>query len=345
MSAKRIGWKIASAAACAMSALMLGGCGNGSESGEGGVVKGDFTGKILIDGSSTVFPISQAVAEEFMRTNPRVNVAVAESGTGGGFKKFSAGEIDICGASRPIDEKEIAACKEKGIEFVELPVAYDGLSVVVNPQNNWVDTLTVAELRKIWEPASSVKKWSDVRPGFPDTDLKLFGPGSDSGTFEYFTEAIVGKKKESRPDYTQSEDDNVLVQGVAGEVGALGYFGLAYYIENQDKLKLVKVDNGNGGVAPTVETVNDGSYQPLSRPIFIYVTKQAMQRPEVASFIKFYLGEMGQKLVSEVGYVNLPAKAYALSQERAEKVETGSTFSGVEVVGKKVEDLMGEPTR
>jgi phosphate transport system substrate-binding protein len=327
-----------------LAALALAGCSGGGSSDSSGVVKGEtatnLSGKILIDGSSTVFPISQAAAEEFMREN-KVNIAVAESGTGGGFKKFSAGEIDICGASRPIDEKEVAACAEKGIEFVEIPIAFDGLSVVVHPSNDWADTLTVAELKKIWEPNSAVKKWSDIRAGFPDKEIKLFGAGADSGTFEYFTEAIVGKKKSSRADYTQSEDDNVLVQGVAGEAGALGYFGLAYYVENQDKLKLVKVDNGSGGVAPSVEAVNSGTYQPLSRPIFIYVTKKALERAEVKAFVNFMIGEAGQALVSDVGYVKLPAKAYELAAQRVENLTAGSTFSGVATVGKKVEDLMG----
>ncbi len=344
-------WIWASLAATGAALMVAAGCGKGGENGANGsgetAVKGaasaNLSGEIRIDGSSTVYPVSQAVAEEFNKLFRNVKVTVAESGTGGGFKKFAAGEIDICGASRPIDEKEIAACKEKGIEFVELPIAYDGLSVVVHPSNDWVDTLTVAELKKIWEPNSAVKKWSDVRAGFPDKEIKLFGAGADSGTFEYFTEAIVGKKKSSRSDYMQSEDDNQLVQGVAGEPSALGYFGLAYYIENEDKLKLVKIDSGSGGVAPSVETVKDGTYTPLSRPIFIYVTRAAMDRPEVAEFIKYYVGAEGQKLISSVGYVNLPDTAYQMAAKRVETKQTGSTFSGVHTSGKKVEDLMGSP--
>jgi phosphate transport system substrate-binding protein len=326
--------------------LVIGfGCSGGKSDGET-VVKGSvevpsgLSGKILIDGSSTVYLISQAAAEEFMRISKDVNVAVAESGTGGGFKKFSNGEIDIAGASRPIEKEEIDACAANGVEFIELPVAFDGLSVVVNPSNDWCDTLTVAELKKIWEPNSTVKNWSDIRAGFPNKPIKLFGAGSDSGTFDYFTEAIVGKKKASRPDYTQSEDDNVLVQGVAGEPNGLGYFGLAYYLENQSKLKLVKIDNGSGGVAPSIETVNNGTYAPLSRPLFIYVNKKALDRPEVAAFVDFYLSGAGQELVESVGYVKMPDKAYELTQARSKAKTTGSLFSGVDTVGKKVEDVL-----
>jgi phosphate transport system substrate-binding protein len=331
-------------AAAAAAGLLAAGCKSDETAVKGAVEGGaSLTGKVMVDGSSTVFPVSQAVAEEFMKSAPKVNVTVAESGTGGGFKKFANGEIDITGASRPISEEEIAACKAKGVEFVEVPVAFDGLSVVVNPANTWVDTLTVAELKKIWEPRSSVKTWADVRAGFPAKPIKLFGPGSDSGTFEYFTEAIVGEKKASRQDFQQSEDDNILVQGVAGEEGALGYFGLAYYLENSDKLKLVKVDNGSGGVAPSPETVNDGSYAPLSRPIFVYVAKSALQRPEVKAFLEYFLSAEGRELVEAVGYVPLPAKAYELAEARVAGMTTGSVFSGRNTAGMKIEDVLQAP--
>jgi phosphate transport system substrate-binding protein len=331
-------------AAAAAAGLLAAGCKSDETAVKGAVEGGaSLTGKVMVDGSSTVFPVFQAVAEEFMKSAPKVNVTVAESGTGGGFKKFANGEIDITGASRPISEEEIAACKAKGVEFVEVPVAFDGLSVVVNPANTWVDTLTVAELKKIWEPRSSVKTWADVRVGFPAKPIKLFGPGSDSGTFEYFTEAIVGEKKASRQDFQQSEDDNILVQGVAGEEGALGYFGLAYYLENSDKLKLVKVDNGSGGVAPSPETVNDGSYAPLSRPIFVYVAKSALQRPEVKAFLEYFLSAEGRELVEAVGYVPLPAKAYELAEARVAGMTTGSVFSGRNTAGMKIEDVLQAP--
>jgi phosphate transport system substrate-binding protein len=228
-------------------------------------------GAVKIDGSSTVFPITEAVAEEFQKTNKGVQVSVGVSGTGGGFKKFCAGETDISNASRPIKQEEIDSCKAKGIRFVELPIAIEALTVVVNPQNNWVDKLTVSELKKIWEPNSVVKTWSQVRAGFPNQPIALYGPGTDSGTFDYFTEAIVGKSKSSRADYTASEDDNILVQGVSKDKNALGYFGFSYYKENQQRLKAVAVDaeKGKGAVIPSPQSVTDGSYIPLTRPLFI----------------------------------------------------------------------------
>jgi phosphate transport system substrate-binding protein len=269
-----------------------------------------LSGTIKIDGSSTVFPITEAAAEEFRAANPDVQVTVGVSGTGGGFKKFTVGETDISNASRPIKDTEAAAAKEKGIEYLEIPIAYDGLSVVVSKENTFVDKLTVEELKKIWEPDSKVKKWSDVRAGWPDEEIKLYGPGTDSGTFEYFTEAIVGEAKKSRADYTASEDDNVLVQGIAGDKNSLGYFGYAYYEENADKLKLVPIDNGDGkAVAPSFDTIKDGSYKPLSRPIFIYVNKASLQRPEVKAFVKFYL-ENAPELVKSVFYVPLTDDKY-----------------------------------
>ncbi len=262
------------------------------------------TKSIRIDGSSTVFPISQAVAEEFGEVRPRVKVAVSYSGTGGGMKKFSAGEIDICDASRGIKDSEKEACAKAGIEFVELTVAFDGLAVLANPQNDWCDCITIDQLKTIWRPESdgTVMKWSDVNPDWPDEPLKLYGPGTDSGTFDYFTKAICGEEKASRPDYTASENDNALVRGVAADKGALGYFGYAYYAENKEKLKLLAVDDGSGCVAPSEPTVRDGSYKPLSRPLFIYVRKDSLKRPEVASFVDFYL-ENVSRLATDVGYV------------------------------------------
>ncbi len=233
-----------------------------------------LSGDVIVDGSSTVYPITAAASEEFNQYAPNVRIPVGVSGTGGGFKKFCAGETDIQDASRPVTPKEVETCAAAGIEFIELPVAYDGLAVVVNPQNDWVDHLTVDELKKVWEPAAQGKitNWNQVRDGFPDLPLKLYGPGTDSGTFEYFTEAIVGKAKESRGDYQASEDDNVLVQGVSGDKGALGYFGLAYVTENAGKIKAVPVKKGDAApVGPSIETVKDGTYQPLSRPLFIYI--------------------------------------------------------------------------
>lgn len=274
-----------------------------------------LTGDIKIDGSSTVYPISEAVAEEFRSVAPKVRVTIGVSGTGGGFKKFARGETDISDASRPIKAKEASACSENNIEFLELPVAFDGLAVVVNPQNDWVDHLTTEELKKIWEPNAqdNILSWSQVRNGFPDIKLTLMGPGTASGTFDYFTEAIVGESGSSRGDFMPSEDDHVLVQGVAGDKGALGFFGLAYYLENKDKLTLVAVDNGTAVVRPSMETVKDGSYSPLARPIFIYVSSEAVKRPEVVRFVNFYL-ENAASLVPDVGYIPLPDENYQASK-------------------------------
>ncbi|MEM2896383.1 MAG: PstS family phosphate ABC transporter substrate-binding protein [Candidatus Bathyarchaeia archaeon] len=267
------------------------------------------SGTIEIDGSSTVFPITQAVAEEFQKLNPDVRVNVGISGTGGGFKRFIMGETDISDASRPIKASEAESAKQNGIEYIELKVAIDGLAVVVNKGNTWVDYLTVEELRMIWEPESVVDSWDDVRPEWPNYPIHLYGPGTDSGTFDYFTEVIVGKEDSSRPDYTASEDDNVLVQGIAGDSYALGYFGYAYYTVNRDRLKIVPIDSGEGPITPTDETINAGKYKPLSRPLFIYVNKKALERPEVKAFVKFYM-ENAEKLVAEVGYTPLPASVY-----------------------------------
>ncbi len=296
---------------------------------------------IKVDGSSTVFPITEAVAEEFQKRNPRVKVTVGISGTGGGFKKFGAGETDISDASRPIKKTEAALCARKGIGYIELPVAFDALSVVVNPQNTWASTLTVAELKKIWEPAAQGKitNWNQVRPGFPNLPLKLYGPGADSGTFDYFTEAINGKEKASRGDFTASEDDNILVQGVSRDRGGLGYFGMAYYLENRSKLKAVGVDGGKGPQMPTPQNVEKGIYQPLARPIFIYVSTKSVARPEVRAFVDFYLAHAGG-LVREVGYVPLPKNVYALAQKRFAAKKTGSLFEGGSEIGVTLEDLL-----
>lgn len=272
-------------------------------------------GSIKADGSSTVFPITEAVGEEFQKAYPHVRVTVGLSGTGGGFKKFVSGETDISNASRPIKAEEQALAQKNGVKYIELKVAFDGLSVVVNPANKFVKDLTVAELKKIWQSGSKVKTWKDVRPNWPAAEIKLFGPGTDSGTFDYFTEAINGEEDNSRSDYTASEDDNVLVQGVAGEKSALGYFGYAYYLENKDKLKLVSVE----GVYPTEKTIRKGKYKPLSRPLYIYINTKALKRPEVKAFVKFYL-KNAPELVKQVGYIPLPEKEY---QKTLKLIEEG----------------------
>lgn len=268
-----------------------------------------LTGAVAIDGSSTVGPITEAVAEEFQRMNKDVKVTVGVSGTGGGFAKWLEKETDINNASRPIKEEELSKAKENGIDYTEFKVAYDGLTIVINKDNTWVDKLTMDELKKIWEPNSTVKTWKDVRPEWPSEPIKLYGPGSDSGTFEYFTEETMGEAGAIRADYTASEDDNVLVSGVAGDKNGLGFFGFAYYTENTDKLKAVPVDSGSGAVEPTQETIENGKYAPFSRPLFMYVTKDALSRPEVKEFVKYYLGE-GKEIIPEVGYVKLPQADY-----------------------------------
>ncbi len=302
---------------------------------------------IKVDGSSTVFPITEAVAEEFQKKNPNAKVTVGISGTGGGFKKFCAGEIDIADASRPIKLSEVELCVDNKVQYIELPVAYDGIAVIVNPKNDWVDHLTVKELKKIWEPAAQgkVKKWNQIRPNWPDKEIHLFGPGTDSGTFDYFTEAIVGKGGASRGDYTASEDDNVLVQGIATDPLALGYFGVAYVEHNKDRLKLVPVDdendaNGKGPILPEYDTVVKGTYQPLARPIFIYASKKSADKPEVREFVDFYM-KNAAVLSKEVGYIALPDSAYPLAAKRFEKRVTGSVFGGKGAqVGVSIEELI-----
>jgi phosphate transport system substrate-binding protein len=303
---------------------------------------------VTTDGSSTVFPITEAMAEEFQKANRGIKVTVGIGGTGGGFKKFCRGEIDVSNASRPIRDVEREECKKNAVEFIELPIALDALAVLVNPKNDWAKEMTVAELKKIWEPEAQgkVMNWKQVRDSFPDRPLKLYGAGVDSGTYDYFTAAVVGKEHSSRGDFTASEDDNVLVQGIAGDVNALGFFGLAYYLENKNKLKTVaiKAKPDAKAVEPSVETAKDGTYQPLSRPIFIYVSKKSIEtKPEVSKFVEFYLdAKNAGKLVKEVGYVPLPDNAYAVFLERFKQRQVGTAFHGSKI-GVAIEELLKAP--
>ncbi len=296
---------------------------------------------VKIDGSSTVFPITEAVAEDFqIAKRGSIRVTVGISGTGGGFKKFCRNEIDIVNASRPITELEMEACKQEGVQFIEMPIAFDALTVVVNPQNTWSKTVTVEELKKIWEPAAQgkVTNWNQINPAWPDKRIKLYGPGADSGTFEYFTEAIVGKAKSSRGDYTASEDDNVLVQGVASDIYALGFFGFAYYIENRNKITAVAIDSGDGGVIPSSETVENNSYKPLSRPIFIYINAKSTDKPEVNEFVNFYM-KNATELVTEVKYFPLSKEVYNLNIEHLNKKKLGTVFKGTGI-NIRLEDIL-----
>ncbi len=298
---------------------------------------------VKIDGSSTVFPITEGVAEDFQKVKKgAVKVTVGISGTGGGFKKFCRGETDISNASRPILAKEMADCKAAGIEYYELPVAFDALTVVINPKNAFLKQITVDELKKIWEPAAQGKitRWNQVNPAWPDAPIKLFGAGADSGTFDYFTEAINGKSKASRGDFTASEDDNVLVQGVSSDVNAIGYFGYAYYAENQNKLKALPIVNPKGqAVAPSEAAVLAGTYEPLSRPIFIYVNAKSLAKPEVKEFVE-YMMKSAAKIAKEVKYVPLPAKAYTGGLEHLNKGKKGTVFGGKNEVGITIEELL-----
>jgi phosphate transport system substrate-binding protein len=282
-----------------------------------------LSGEISVDGSSTVGPIMQALAEEFAGVASGVQVPVGISGTGGGFKRFCDGETDISNASRPIKDDEAATCAANGVSYYEFQIAYDGITVVVNPENDWVSCLTVAQLNQMWAPDSTVKNWSDIDPSWPSEPIALYGPGPDSGTFDYFTEVINGETDASRTDYSPSEDDNVLVQGVAGDKNALGYFGLAYYEENADSLKAVEIDGGNGCVAPSTDTVRDGSYTPLSRPLFVYVKADSLTKPEVAEFIRFAIAT-APSIVGEVGYVASPDNVYVEDQAKLEAALAGS---------------------
>lgn len=288
---------------------------------------------ITVDGSSTVFPITEAVAEEFQKVNES-RVTIGVSGSGGGFKKFGRNEIIISNASRPIKQSEIELCRQNGIEFIELPVASDGIAVVVHREAHWVDSMTVEELKTLWSPVAQGKitRWSQIRTGWPDKEIHLFGPGIDSGTYDYFTQAIVGEEHSSRGDFTSSEDDNVLVRGIATDVHALGFFGLAYYVENRDMLKIVPIDdgdssNGNGAIVPSIETVADGTYQPLSRPLFIYVNMSATDNAKVNDFINYYIDE-SKELILEVGYIPLPGSTLALVKKRFNERVVGSIFAG-----------------
>jgi phosphate transport system substrate-binding protein len=299
---------------------------------------------VKIDGSSTVYPITEAVAEEFQKAKKNaIKVTVGISGTGGGFKKFCRGETDLQNASRPILAKEMEDCKAAGVEYIEMPVAYDALTVVANPKNAFLKELTVDQLKAMWEPAAQgkISRWNQVNPAWPDAPIKLFGAGADSGTFDYFTEAVVGKSKSSRGDYTASEDDNVLVQGVSRDVNAIGYFGYAYYAENQARLKGVPIVNPKTGkaVAPSAATVEDGSYVPLSRPIFVYVNAKSLGKPEVKEFIDYYM-KNGEKLIREVKYVPLPKSAYELNLKHVKDMKKGTVMGGKNEVGITIDELM-----
>ena len=297
---------------------------------------------VMIDGSSTVYPITEAVAEDFQAMKKgEIRVTVGISGTGGGFKKFCREEIDIANASRPIQKAEMEICKAAGIDYIELPVAYDALTIAINPKNTWSKTITVTELKAIWEPSAQGKitKWNQINPAWPDEKIKLYGAGADSGTFDYFTEAIVGKAKSSRGDFTASEDDNVLVQGIASDKFSLGFFGYAYYIENQKKVSAAAVDNGKGGVIPSAEAVENGSYQPLSRPIFIYVNAKALDKPEVREFINFYM-KNASALVKEVKFFPLSDEIYQLNLDHLEKRKIGTVFGGESKIDLRIEDLL-----
>ena len=332
-----------------LGAVVLAGCGGGQPTSSAGSAASSV---VTLDGSSTVFPISEAVAEEFQKANPGVRVTVGISGTGGGFQKFCRAETDISNVSRPISASEIEACATTGVTFIELPVAYDGLAVVVNPKATWVDKVTTAELKTLWAPEAQdkIKRWAQVRAGWPDRELHLFGAGVDSGTYDYFTGAVVGKEGASRGDFTSSEDDNVLVQGIASDELALGFMPYAYYAENQAALKLVpvddgKADNGDGPILPSIETVKGGTYQPLSRPVFIYVSTKALDRPEVLKFVEFYLTE-GGALAEEVGYVPLGERGYQLVGDHFKARKTGSVFEHAgSQVGLSIEQLLARESK
>lgn len=305
--------------------------------------------RIAIDGSSTVFPVTEAVAEEFQaKERGQVRVTVGISGTGGGFKKFCRGETDISDASRPILAEEMAACKAAGIEYFELPIAYDAITVAVSPKNDWVSEITVEDLKKMWEPAAQGKvlRWNQVRPEWPDEPLMLFGPGADSGTFDYFTEAVTGKAKASRGDFTGSEDDNVLVQGIENNRNALGYVPYAYYLPHKERMKALAIvaKPGAPGVLPSLEAVKAGTYQPLSRPLFLYVSAKSAERPAVQRFVDFILAE-GPALIEEVRYLPLPAQAYEMARKRFQEKHTGTVFGGVPEVGIPVEELLAREAR
>ncbi|AUC61215.1 ABC-type uptake system substrate-binding component [Cyanobacterium sp. HL-69] len=322
----------------------LAGCANDSSvSGSSGL-----TGDIAIDGSSTVYPITEIVSEEFEGDNPNVRIAIGISGSGGGLSKFCAGETDISNASRPIKAEEIEQCNQNGVEFIELPVAFDALSVVVNKENDWAVCLTADELQTIWSPESQgvINNWSQVREGFPDVPLSLYAPGTDSGTFDYFTEAVNGEEGLSRGDITATEDDNVIVQGVSSDVGGIGYFGLSYLDENLDQLRAVALDNedsndgGDGCIEPSVASVEAGIYQPLARPLFIYVKTTSLERPEVKAFVDFYLTQENAELVREAGQIELSASVYDRAKSRLQNMTTGSVFEKISTIGVKLDEVL-----
>ena len=336
-------------AVAASLSLALVACGRSAQDARpGGAPATSGPSLVSLDGSSTVFPISEAVAEEFQKVEKDTRVTVGISGTGGGFQKFCRAEIDIADASRPISATEIAACEKAGVEYIELPVAYDGIAITVNPKASWVDKITVAELKTIWGPDAQAKvtKWSQVRKGWPDRELHLFGAGVDSGTYDYFTEAINGKAKASRGDFTSSEDDNVLVQGISNDELAFGFLPFAYFEGNKEKLKLVpvddgKADNGDGPILPSSETIRNGTYTPLSRPVFIYVSRKATDRPEVQKFVEYYL-KNADKLAREVGYVGLGDNIYTMILERFTHKTAGSVFAGQNTIGVTIEQLLAK---
>lgn len=319
----------------ALLGIFLAACGDDHDNGSD-----QLRGTILIDGSSTVFPLTEAVAEEFMRANRGVRVTVGVSGTGGGFSRFVRGETDISNASRPIRSDEAALAEQNGIEYIELPVAFDGLAVVAHPDNAFAECLTVDELKRVWERGSTINNWNQVRSDFPNRPLRLYGTTTDSGTYDYFTTAIIGERGASRTEYTGSADQHSLVQGISGDQYSLGFFGLAYYEGNADRLHLVAIDNGDGCVSPTAETISDGTYQPLARPEFIYVRRESADRPEVEAFVDFYLRNAGQ-FAGEVGYVGLPEEAYDLGRQNFVARHTGSMFGadGAQI-GVRIEDLL-----
>ncbi|MGB1583663.1 MAG: phosphate ABC transporter substrate-binding protein PstS family protein [Solirubrobacterales bacterium] len=297
-------------------ALVAAGCGSDDDSGSS---NGDLSGSIKIDGSSTVAPLSEAAAEKFQAENPNVRVTVGTSGTGGGFEKFCAGETDISDASRPIKEEEVEICEKNGIKYEQLQVANDGLAVVVNPENDFAQCLTTDQLKTIWDKGSEVDNWNQVDSSFPDETMELYGPGTDSGTFDYFTDAINGEEGQSRSDYNATEDDNVIVQGVSGSRGGTGYFGLSYVQQNEGKVKAVEVDGGDGCVAPSTETVQDGSYKPLSRPLFIYASADALKRSEVDSFLEYYITNQAE-IAEQALYVPMTEEQATASKEAIDKL-------------------------
>jgi len=329
-------------------ASLLVSCGNKDGAAAPAARSGRDAPVIRIDGSSTVFPIAEAVAEEFQIANRgAVRITVGLSGTGGGFKKLCRGDIDIANASRPILEEEMKMCRDAGVGFLELPVAFDAITVVVNPHNEWVKSLTIDDLKKMWQPSAQgqLTRWNQVRPEWPDAPLMLFGPGADSGTFDYFTEAVTGKAKSSRGDYTASEDDNVLVQGVEHNKNALGYFGFAYYVSHKDRMRAVPIERKDGPpVLPSLTAVTDGTYQPLSRPLFIYISEKSAQRAEVRQLIEFYLSE-GPELTMQVGFVPLPAQAAQLALKHFNDGRLGTVFGGAPEVGITIEELLAREAK